>query len=192
MAYLATALLLVPLAVSAAADRAGHSIAAYNNLLVVTAPAPATLLPAGLLRQKLTVDFQATPMSEVADLVRHATGLNVIVAPGVLAAGTSVTLAAKDMEFGHLLNWVRTIAKVDVRWMDGALFISDDVASAAQVTRVYDVSDLTMTIRDFPGPDLAIPAAGGQGAVLIPALQEERSSPTADDLVALIEDVIAR
>ena len=191
MAYLATALLLTPLAL-VAAEPAGHSITAYNNLLLVTAPAPAQQLPAGLLRQQLTVDFEATPMSEVADFLRRASGLNVVVAPGVLAAGTTLTFRARDMEFGHLLNWVRTIAKVDVRWTDGALYITDDVSSVAQITRVYDVSDLTMTIRDFPGPELAIPANGGQGALLGPAPQEERASPTAEDLVALIEDVLAR
>ena len=191
MTRLAAALLLLaPLALTAA-EPAGHTIAVYNNLLLVTAPAPAKQLPAGLLRQRLTVDFQDTPMNEVADLLRGATGLNVVVAPGVLASGQSLTLAAKDMELGHLLKWVRTIAKVDVGWVDGALYLSDVALRAPQATRVYDVSDLTMTIADFPGPDLSIPASGGQGAVLVPALPDERAAPTAEDLVALIEKVIA-
>ena len=186
------AFLLAPLATACAVEPAGHTIAQYNNLLVVTAPAPAKQLPAGLLRQRLSIDFQDTPMGEVADLLRRVTGLNVVVAPGILASGQTLTLTAKDMELGHVLTWVRTVGKVDVGWVDGALYLSDVAVAAPQVTRVYDVSDLTMTITDFPGPDLAIPVHGGNGAALIAPAQEERRSPTADELVELIERHISR
>lgn len=189
MSRLAAAFLALPLAAMAAEPL--HRIARYDNLLVVSAPAPSAGLRAGLLRQRLSVAFQDTPMAEVADLLREATGLDVVVAPGVLARGAPLTLTARDMELGNLLDWIRTLGRVHVGWTDGALYIADEAPRAAQVTRVYDVSDLTMTIRDFPGPDLAIPTDRA-GAALIPALPEERSAPTADDLVELIERVIAR
>ena len=184
------ALLIVPF-VTLAAETAGHAIVAYRDLLLVTAPAPDAQLPPGVARQRLSVDFRDTPMSEVAELLRRASGVNVIVAPAVLAADRPLTFTATGMELGHVLRWIGTVGRVHIAWLDGALFIGDAPTRAAQVTRAYDVSDLTMTIRDFPGPELAVPNAS-RGAVLIAAPGDERPTPTAEDLAGLIEDVIAR
>jgi hypothetical protein len=184
------ALLLIVPCVAMAAEPAGHAIVAYRDLLLVTAPAPAAQLPPGLARQRLSVDFRETPMSEVAEFLRHATGLNVVLVPADLG-DRAVTFTATDMELGHLLRWIRTVGRVHIEWLDGALAISESSARPAAVTRAYDVSDLTMTIRDFPGPDVAIPT-GSNGAVLIAEPVNGRPTPTAEDLAALIEDVIAR
>lgn len=188
MRLLAT-LLIVPV-VSLTAATSEHTIVAYRDLLLVTAPAPSAQLPPGVARQRLSVDFRDTPLSEVAELLRRATGLNVVVAPALLAADRGLTFTARDMELGHLLGWIRTVAAVHVGWVDGALFIADQPPRAAQVTRAYDVGDLTMTVRDFPGPELAIPRDAGGAAVIAPA--DERPAPTAEDLVSLIETVIGQ
>ena len=45
------------------------------------------------------------------------------------------------------------------------------------VTNIYDVRDLSAKIRDFPGPSLAIPEAGGS-ALLVPVADTGREAPT--------------
>jgi len=76
---LLAACLAAPLALAAADS--DMRITAYCTSLVVTAPADQEVPPAGILSQHMTVTFQDTSIADVAEFLRRATALNVVVAP---------------------------------------------------------------------------------------------------------------
>lgn len=174
-------------AVLGVAEAAVH-IDRYNNLLVVSAPAEQSGPPAAILSRRLTVDFQDIGIADVAELLRQTTGLNVVVAPELLVRNASVTLAAKDMELGHLLKWITTVGGVHHGWLNRALYFADKPLAGQMRMRVYDVSDLVLAVPHFPGPELSIPQADGRGTALVfPPLTEPQPTMTTDELVDLLQ-----
>lgn len=186
------ACLSLPLTLFAADPAAdGVQIDRFNNLLVVTAPAEQSGPPASILSQRMTVDFQDTSIADVAELLRRTTALNVVVAPELLARNASVTLTAKDMELGNLLNWISTVSGVHHGWLNHALYFADKQLDGPKRMRVYDVSDLVMNIPNFPGPELDIPQTSGggaaNGAFLSAPQQDAQPNMTTDELVELLQ-----
>lgn len=169
----------------AAADDPGYQLARYGNTLMVTAPTGQSGMPSGVLAQRMTVDFVTADIDEVAGMLRRTTALTVVVMPDLRARGVAITLAAHDMQLGHLLSWLATVGDFHQGFIDGALCLSAAPIQGPSVTRFYDVSDLVLTVPHFPGPELSIPVNGG-GSVIMPA-EDELPTTTVDDLVALIE-----
>jgi len=197
-ALLAPAVLLVPLlaaSLTAATPDSGMTISRWGNMLMVTAPggdASGGRLTAGLT-QKVTVDFKDASIESVADFLRQITGANIVVAPGVTALGTTITLKASDMALGNVLTWIKTLAGIHIGFIHGAIFLSDKEIAGDTVTRMYDVSDLVLVLKDFPGPELALTAPsgmGGGGAKLLPPMETTQTAPTTDELVEMIKKVI--
>jgi hypothetical protein len=194
LAPLLAPLLAAPL--QAASADSGMTISRWNNTLIVTAPggdAGGVRLTAGLT-QKVTVDFKEASIESVADFLRQITGANIVVAPGVAALGTTITLKAADMSLGNVLTWVKTLAGIHIGFIHGAIFLSDKEIAGDTVTRLYDVSDLVLVHKDFPGPELAMSAPsgmGGGGAKLLPPMETTQTAPTTDELVEMIKKVVA-
>jgi len=170
----------------------GVQIDRFNNMLVVSAPADQSGPPASMLSQRMTVDFQDTSIADVAELLRKTTSFNIVVSPELLARGASVTLTAKDMELGNLLNWIKTVSGVHYGWLNHALYFADKPLAGPVRMKVYDVSDLVMSIPNFPGPDMDIPAAGGTGARLISPVADPQPNMTTDELVELLQKHIQK
>lgn len=183
---LAALCLSLPLTLAVAAD-GDVRFDRYRNMLVVTAPAEQAGPPASILSQRMTVDFQDTDIADVAELLRSTTGLNVVVSPELLSRGTTVTLTAKDMALGNLLGWISTVSGVHHGWLNHALYFADKPLAGPTRMRVYDVSDLVMSVPNFPGPDLSIPEAGGTGARIIAPAADPEPAMTTDELVELLE-----
>ncbi len=189
-------LLAAPLAAATAASAdSGMSISRWGNTLMVTAPggdAGGARLTAGL-SQKVTVDFKEASIESVADFLRQITGANIVVAPGVTALGTTITLKAADMSLGNVLTWIKTLAGIHIGFIHGAIFLSDQEIAGNTVTRMYDVSDLVLVLKDFPGPELALTAPSGMGnagAKLLPPMETTQTAPTTDELVEMIKKVV--
>lgn len=172
------------------------SIGRWGTSLLVTAPASIAVDRgmAAKLNQKVTVDFKDAPIADVADFLRQLSGANIVVAPGVIAGGGTVTMKANDMTLGNVLTWVKTLTGVHLGYVHGALFISDKPVEEASVTRMYDISDLTLPMKDFPGPELALNAPsgmGGGGATLFqPPKDSTSNAPTTDEIVDIITKVV--
>ncbi len=184
---LLAAFLAVPMTLSAASD---VSITRHRDLLLITAPATRNPLPAAILSIPLTVDFAQTPVADVADLIARTMGVNTVVDPTLRAAGTTVTLKVEHMAAGNVLNWIQQTSQISVTWVDSALYFSATPPRQAQVTRAYDVADLVLRVSDFPGPELSIPDGSG-GSRIIPGPDRPDTTPTTDELIELIEKVIA-
>lgn len=184
------ACLTLPLAVACAADTGSVQIDRFNNLLVVTAPAEQSRPPAAVLTQRMTVDFQDTSISDVAELLRRTTSLNIVVAPDLIARNASVTLTAKDMELGNLLNWISTVGGIHHGWLNHALYFSDQPIQGPVTRRVYDVSDLVMAVPNFPGPEMQIPDSSGNGVKILAPVADPEPTITTDELVDLLRKQI--
>lgn len=116
------------------------------------------------LEQRVTFDFQDTSFDNVVDFLRQVTGVNIIVAPAVMAAANStVTLRVRDMRFRDALKWILDITNLHMAIQDQGIFISTDAVVGQATLRLYDVSDLITPVQDFPGIDLAYQSTGGGG-----------------------------
>ena len=183
--------LFAPLSPGAAAETAiGH----WNGCLVVTAPSGADDVNLGRrMKQRLSVDFVETPLTDVAAFLRTVTDCNIVLDPKVLAADPRVTLKASDMELGSVLRWVTELTKIHMGFVDGAIWLSQEPYQGASRTVLYDVSDLVMPRRDFPGPELDISQPGGAGARLQPAAQDEAQPTTSvEELEDLLHKVVLK
>lgn len=172
------------------------SIGRWGNALLVTAPggtAPTGAM-AARLNQRVTVDFKDASIDNVVDFLRSVSGANMVVAPAVTAAGTSITLKATNMSLGNVLHWVTKMTDTHIGFIHGAIYLSDKPIEDASVTRLYDISDLTLALKDFPGPELALNASGdhgGGGAIFKPATDSTNAAPTTDEIVEIIKKVVA-
>lgn len=185
---------LLPLFVIAGLATAADdlAIARFDRYLVVTAPVTGDSDPTvdRLLGQRVTVHFQGATVDEVAEFIRRNTALNVVVAP--TAGARPVTLQVRDMSLRFLLDWTCTVARIRHTWLDGAIYLTDQpVVANRSSTRLYDVSDLTMPLQDFPGPELGLGDGQGQGgARMLPAVAPARPRTTVDEVEALIRRVV--
>jgi hypothetical protein len=191
---LALGLLITATAVHAADEP--YQIARWGNALLVTAPGGAGMSPAvaAKLNQRVTLDFQDAPLTDVVDFLRSVSRINIVVAPAVALSAPSITLKAKDMSLGNTLHWLTKLSNTHMGFIHGALFISDQPVKEASVTRLYDISDMTMAIRDFPGPEMALNGgdqSGAGGVLFKPVADDESSSPTTEEITDIIKKVVA-
>lgn len=184
---------LLAACLGAAATTDGVTVGQWNGMLIVTAPASSGIGALGSrLDQHVTLDARDQPLSETADFLHAVTGLNVVVAPAILANPPLLTLQVKDMELRNLLRWIERTTAVHVGFVHGALFFSDQPVVGTRVTKLYDVRDLGMISPDFPGPDLTIPQSGGNGVSVIPPLDVGQDKPhyDLDEVQHLIEQFV--
>jgi hypothetical protein len=174
-----------------------YSIARWGNALLVTAPGGPGMSPAvaAKLQQRVTLDFQDAAVTDVIDFLRDVSKVNIVVAPAVTLGAPTITLKAKDMTLGNTLHWVTKMTNTHMGYIHGALFISDQPVQEASVTRLYDISSMTMAIRDFPGPTLALNAGGADGgvggALFRSAEEDSTSSPSSEEIAEIIKKVVA-
>jgi hypothetical protein len=160
--------------------------------LLVTAPAGSTALPAGAGAVQMDLDAQDTPLPEVADLIRRASGLNVVVASEVLAEPPLVTMQVRKMRLDALLRWIDATTGVAATWTGGALYLSRTPPATASETRLYDVGDLVTGLRDFPGPAVGLRTDGVGGlSFLSPVPTEPAPAMTTEQLADLIRQQVA-
>jgi hypothetical protein len=188
---LRTALAAAALAAGApAADPAAPvTVTAWGtHHLLVTAPAGSSALPAGAGAVQMDLDAQETPLPEVADLIRRASGLNVVVASDVLAEPPLVTMQVRRMRLDALLRWIEATTGVAATWTGGALYLSRTPPATASETRLYDVSDLVTGLRDFPGPAVGLRTDGGGNGLIFTPPADAAPAPamTIEDLAELI------
>jgi hypothetical protein len=188
-------LTLISLGLASAADEQYH-IGRWGNALLVTAPASTSMdrTTNAKLGQRITLDFQDASLTDVIDFLRTSTRINIVVAPTVLIKSPTITLKASNMSLGNVLHWITKLSSTQMGYIHGALFISDVPIAEATVTRLYDISDMTMPIKDFPGPQLALNAGsqtGGGGLLFQPVDNDTNSAPTSDEISDLIKKVVA-
>jgi Flp pilus assembly secretin CpaC len=154
------------------------------------------------LERKVSFEFVDTPLDEAIGFLRSLTNVTMIVDPKVMEAGAPpINLRVSDMSLELALQWILRLADLDYALKDKALFISKKSNIIEDVElRIYDVSDLTQTIPDFPGPELQLTtqdsttgAAAGGGAALNPfaAAAAPATAVTTQTIAEMIRNRVA-
>ncbi len=101
-------------------------------------------------------DFQQTPLSEVIDFLRDATGVNIVVDwRGLELSGITsnepVTLRLEGVRFRSALNLLMQQLGLTYSIRDDVLLITTPLRDQGRlISRVYDVADLVVPIRTLP------------------------------------------
>lgn len=160
----------------------GTSIGVWNHQLLVTAPATGSqTLPGG--NQRLTVDWRGTTLDEAAAFLRSATLVNVVVMPG--CGDRTLTLTVKDMSLANVVQWISSQTGAAWSYQNQALVFSAEPLRGAQVTKLYDISDLSAEVRDFPGPEMELASNSGKGIVCFPT-EAPRTKPDTEEIAEFL------
>ena len=104
------------------------------------------------LRQPVSFDFVETDLEEVCRFLQVYTGVNFVLDRGPLEGSMEprVNLSLTNASLEAALKYITVILGLDFVLRDEAVFItSPERAKGKPVLRLYDVSDLTLDIRDF-------------------------------------------
>ncbi len=181
---LATITPVLFLATSARAQDAGekHLAARYEQM------------KATLENKVLSVDFKDAAFEDVIQFFRAATGVNIVVDPEIYRdhpkEGLTVTLKVDDLSAGHVLDLILRFKKLGRAFRYGVLFITlPEKAHGKPFMRMYDVRDLTLPLKDFPGVDIELKKddAGAAFGGFDDGLPEPKHYTT-EDIVGLIQD----
>jgi len=106
-----------------------------------------------------------TRASDVVNFLRQVTGVNIIVAPEVTAAGGGGTVTLKVRTCAsRRAEWILELTSLHMAMQEQAIYISNKAVSGAIHLKMYDVTDLISPVKDFPGRELAYNAGGGGGS----------------------------
>ena len=106
------------------------------------------------LETKVSVSFRGTPMADVLEVFRGATGLTFVAADGMR---TSVTLQVRDVTAKSALKLILQPAGLGATLEGGAVVIrSRESLDRATTLRIYDVRSRLVKVRDFWGPRIGI------------------------------------
>ena len=158
-----------------------------------------------ILEQPISFDFIATPLDDVVAFLRNLKQVNIVVdkkSVAELGGGLDVTLRLEKVKFKDALEWVLRLINLKYTLQNGVIFIStkEKIGATTQtVTRFYDVTDLTIEIRNFTPNVKAISNANLDDIEEMddifneePAEDEERADTfTGESLVEFIKSVIA-
>ena len=123
------------------------------------APGESTRVPAWerrvreALAKPVTFDFIETPLADVAAFLGSQADVTMVVdSEAVRDERPTITLRVRDMRADQALNWITKLAGLRYRIVDEAVFITKpERLSEKPVIRAYDVTDLTIDVRDFRG-----------------------------------------
>jgi hypothetical protein len=148
------------------------------------------------LQRRVSFEFVDTPLSEAVRFLQTVSGANIILDPQALEGNDpAITLKIENMNLDNALKWITQLAGLTYGLQDGVIFISTpDRLKGDIIMKIYDVSDLTLAITDFPGPDFALSVGGvedvgGEGFILMQPDAEE-GTMSAEDIVEMIRNMI--
>jgi hypothetical protein len=145
----------------------------------------------------LSVDFQDTPLTACVQFVRQVSGINVVIDRRVAEQRaldeTRITLEVNDVSLRTVLAFMCEFADLAARWRHSVLMLtSPELARGAPVARLYDVRDLTFTMKDFPGPEIRLSTSdsGAAGPLSLMTDEGEDQTPTRDQVIDLIQQML--
>jgi len=106
------------------------------------------------LEEPVSFDFIATPLDDVVAFLINLRQVNIVVDKKAIEGrgALDVTLRLDKVKFKDALNWILRLLDLSYTLENGAIYISTKEkigASQKTVTKFYDVTDLTIDIRDF-------------------------------------------
>ena len=125
------------------------------------------------LERKISFDFVETPLRDVVSFLQQITNATIILDENVVdqLANPEITLKVADMKLNIALDWIVEAVDLEYALRDEAIFISNEQAVGGDAKlKLYDVTDVTLEIKDFPGNlqmlrDRVGTSVGGSGGV---------------------------
>ena len=115
------------------------------------------------MNKKITFDFVETPLQDVIAFISQLADVTIVLdTEAVKDEPHSVTLRVNDMRLQSALNWVLKLVGLKYTLKDEAIFISkSERIHDRPVLRMYDVTDLTIDIKNFQGRQQALASDSG-------------------------------
>lgn len=161
---------------------------------LVRAPTPRTLDDAlrTLARRRCDVDFAEAPMADVVTFLSRLSGLNVLVSAELRresgGALPAVTLKLAGVSLRQVAEMVARTTGSELVVRDGVLqFTTPKDARGSPILRIFPIAELTMRIRNFPGPDIQLHTGDSKFVQ-----EEETDEPGAFDDPATVADLVKR
>jgi len=153
------------------------------------------------LDRKVSFDFVETPLQDVVSFLTSIAGVSMVLdTEAIKGEAPEITLRVNDMRLGAALNWICKLTGLRFALKHEAVFISKaGRIYDTPVLRMYDVTDLTVEIKNFKGRQRALATSSGYGpeAEGIDAAEffdeeEEQDKPlTGEALIEFIKRIIA-
>ena len=108
----------------------------------------------GKLEAKVSFDFVETPLQDVVTFLQQITAATIILDAKSLSglASPEVTLKVTDMKLNQALEWILSQVGLQYALNNNAILIgSAEAVGGDALLKLYDVTDVTLDIRDFPG-----------------------------------------
>jgi len=129
----------------------------------VSEPEPWELLIRDKMNKKISFDFVETPLQDVIAFISSLVDLTIVLDSKALQdEPLNVTLRVNDMRLESALNWVLKLVGLRYTLKDEAIFVSkpEHIHDEPEL-RMYDVTDLTIDIKNFQGRQQALASDGG-------------------------------
>jgi hypothetical protein len=136
---------------------------------------------------KVSVDFEDRPLDEVVRTLAEISGIDMLVDRTVYektsAEELTLTIKLNDIALKSALKLILGQRNLGCMYKDGVLLVVPKEALDANVVlRIYDVRDLMMRIKDFPGPEITLKVSNDEnaGATTGFTIDDESASPVSD------------
>ncbi|MBM4038495.1 MAG: hypothetical protein FJ290_08270 [Planctomycetes bacterium] len=114
------------------------------------------------LNKKVTFDFVETPLPDVVNFLSSLVDVTIVLDTPAVKDAPNVTLRVNEMRLQSALNWILKLVALKYTLKDEAIFISKAEAIVEKpVLRMYDVTDLTIDIKNFQGRQQALASDSG-------------------------------
>jgi len=114
------------------------------------------------LNKKVTFDFVETPLPDVVNFLSSLVDVTIVLDTPAVKDAPNVTLRVNEMRLQSALNWILKLVALKYTLKDEAIFISKAEAIMERpVLRMYDVTDLTIDIKNFQGRQQALASDSG-------------------------------
>ena len=112
---------------------------------------------------KISFDFVETPLQDVISFISSLTDVTIVLdSEAIKDEPPTVTLRVNDMRLEAALNWVLKLVSLKYTLKDEAIFVSKpERIHDKPILRMYDVTDLTIDIKNFQGRQQALASDGG-------------------------------
>jgi type II secretory pathway component GspD/PulD (secretin) len=145
------------------------------------------------LDQEVTLDFQDSELSDVVAFLQQTTNVNIILDTNVVAKVIPpLQLRVEKMKLRNVFEFIMRLTELTYTLRDQALYITNAEGVRGDVfMKLYDIRDLTHTMPNFPGPELAIPEPGGTGSRLLPPIASTKETPEVEQFITIIKAVVS-
>ncbi|HUT37408.1 MAG TPA: hypothetical protein VNE39_28260 [Planctomycetota bacterium] len=149
------------------------------------------------LERKVTFDFVETPLADVVSFLGSLTEASMVLDTEALKGGMpNVSLRVQDMRLEAALNWLCKLVGLRYALRDEAIFISrPERIYDTPVLRMYDITDLTIEIKNFKGRQRALSTDSGHGVEDFfreEEKDEEQEKPlSGKELIEFLQRVVA-